>query len=87
MGEEGGEGEGGGGGGADQVLQKCLCRYHCTDVRDYGGHILVDMTPRPCAYAQGPKKSTPRPSWQSKQLELSPTRACRRRSEHSAKPS
>ena len=29
------------------------------------------MTPRPCAYAHGSKKSTLHPSWQSKQLEPS----------------
>ena len=27
-----------------------------------GGHVPVDMTPQPCAHAQGPKKSTPHPS-------------------------
>ena len=48
-----------GGCGSDKMLMRCVCPDPITDAPNYGCRVPVGTTPRPCAYAQGPKKSTP----------------------------
>ena len=55
----GGGGWGGGVGGSDVRLDACVYPHAPVDAPNYGSHVPVDMTPRPCTNAQG-AKNTPR---------------------------